>query len=149
MDGRRGIEDLPTLLDICQPLDWFVVMLGTNDTKSHLNAAPEIISSGLGQILDRVQSHPYGVGQTPRILAIAPAVCTLPIDDCPFAGFDDAAARKSRDIIPLFRQVAQAHGALFLDANEVAQAGADRIHLTRESHLALAGAVADLLRKQA
>lgn len=40
MDGRRGIEDLPTLLDICQPLDWFVVMLGTNDTKSHLSAAP-------------------------------------------------------------------------------------------------------------
>ena len=54
--GRRGTELLPVVLETHSPIDIVILMLGTNDCKSHYGASAEVIGLGIRQLIQQVKA---------------------------------------------------------------------------------------------
>ena len=153
--GLSAADYLPPCLLSHLPLDAVVIMLGSNDMKSVLRRTEYDIAEGMAILADMVLHLSWeGLLQYPhpRLLIMSP----------PFIGerkmslsgdrYVDA-PEKSRKLAGLYRQVADACGAAFLDAAAVLAGdpygeahGPDGMHLDEEDHARLAAAVARKLR---
>jgi lysophospholipase L1-like esterase len=142
---RNGRKALDVCLLTHNPIDLFVVMLGTNDTKPFHYLTPFMIAKGLESLVMEAGRAQYGrAGQPPRILVISPiAVDAVGFDDMMPNYFDETSAEKASGLCARFSQVAQQYGCGFLDASQYAGPSTDGIHLGPEGHAALAAAVAE------
>ena len=145
--NRCGLAFLPVALQSHRPLDLVILSLGTNDCKTHLNAAPRLAAQGAECLIRAVRAFDFGPGYpTPQILLLSPIHIGSDFSRCPFPSFDLTSHEKSLALAPLFAQVAQRNGCLFLDAARWAQPGSDQLHMDAQNHLALAQAVAAVVR---
>jgi lysophospholipase L1-like esterase len=145
---RNGRKALDVCLLTHHPIDLFVVMLGTNDTKKFHYLTPFMMAKGLESLLMEVARGPYGrTGQPPKILVVSPvAVDTAGFDDLMSEYFDESSSVKASELSARFRQVAEQYGCEFLDASQYARPSVDGIHLGPEGHAALAAAIAETVR---
>lgn len=147
--GRRGLDYLFPCLMSHSPLDTLVIMLGTNDTKEPFGLSAELIAHGLGELLDTAMNAPVWKAE-PDILV----VCPFPIDPCYSQGlYRDSMGKgcceKSRQLAPLFEEIAKQYGCRFADAAtfpNICVNPLDGIHLTEKAHLALAEALVPFLK---
>jgi lysophospholipase L1-like esterase len=134
-----GAAYLPACLASHLPLDFVVIMLGTNDLKAHFARSPLRIALGAGRLVDIVQQINGGIGTpyaSPKVLLI----CPPPLGDMAFFADEFAGGLEK----------AKAAGALFLDAGTVISTdGPDGLHLSAAAQTALGKAVATVLRGQA
>lgn len=146
-DNRCGMTALPMLLDSHAPLDWVVMMLGNNDLKYHFAALPEDVAAGAAKLVSTVLHHPYSQQQRPpQILLISPIAVGERVEESRYGGFREEAVRYSRKLPELYRKVADQYQCAFLEAGSVAAADpADKHHMNRASHRALAEKIAGLL----
>ena len=147
---RNGRKSLEGCLLSHHPLDLFVVMLGTNDTKHFLHLTPYMIAKGLESIVEEAGRTKYGHGGLPpKILVVSP-ICVMSegFNDHIREYFDEASEAKSRALAGAYRQVAEQYGCAFLDASEHAKTSMrDGIHMEPEAHMSLAAAVAEKVRE--
>lgn len=144
---RNGLRFLPVALQSHQPLDMVIVSLGTNDCKVHLNAPAGVIALGLTRIVECIKRYPYDIGSAPEVLIVSPIFIGDGHVERLHVSYDHSSAQKTRQLAPLFEQVAGAHGCLFLDAAKVAgPSAADQLHMEPEGHAALANALYPLVR---
>ena len=54
--GRRGTEILPLLLETHKPVDIVILMLGTNDCKTHYDASAQVIGLGIRNLLTQIKN---------------------------------------------------------------------------------------------
>lgn len=152
---RDGSRLLPATLDICDPLDLVIIMLGSNDVKSAFDQTPEQITSGMETLVNQVESFTFGPeteNGTPKILIVAPA----PLRDTVFPSdmgfmYDEASMEKSKNLAPLYKKLAEKHGCTFFDAGSVTSTSdEDGLHLSPEAHRELAeglyGVVSELFK---
>jgi len=146
---RNGRKALDVCLLTHKPIDLFVVMLGTNDTKHFHGVTPFMIAKGLESIVMEAGKAEYGpAGQPPKILVISPiAVEVAGRNDDIRNYFDETSAEKAAELSARFREVAEQYGCGFLDASQYAKPSVDGIHLGPEGHAALAAAVAEAVKK--
>ncbi|KAK7248762.1 GDSL-like lipase/acylhydrolase [Aureococcus anophagefferens] len=140
----NGRATLAAILHSHKPFDVVVLMLGTNDLKTHLSLTPEQIAKGASTLVGDV--FKMGVtrsAERPKVLLVAPPK----VWDKPEWGF--AGARSRSDACrACYAAEAEAHGCAFLDANDVfaipdpAKEGGDGIHLSPANAKALGAAVA-------
>ena len=152
--SRNGREGLGYALAAHAPLDLVVLCLGTNDLK----------------YVDAVASA-KGCEDLVRILENADACCPLPMESSNFPNGlkllilspialhpeikkrrPDSSLRngyeESLKYPELYQRIAENHNAWFLNAADYAEPSVkDCVHMDAESHLALAEAVADQIRK--
>lgn len=74
---RNGARVLPTLLDTHQPLDLVVIMLGSNDIKTFVTGSAFAAANGMKRLAEIVRTFPYGYGDAPQVLLVAPPL-TVP-----------------------------------------------------------------------
>lgn len=146
---RNGAAYLESSLLTHEPIDVVIVMLGTNDLKKHICGDPAASAESLTSLLTQIKNSLVGPkGTTPRILVIAPPHMGTGILKSPFSsdynGF--ATIEASKQLVPLYKEKADAYGAEFLDASQHAAVGADGVHITVEGHARLGLAVADSVR---
>jgi lysophospholipase L1-like esterase len=142
---RNGLRQLLPILESHKPLDLVAVMLGTNDLKPRFSPMPYDIARGAQRVVIAAQESKTGPGgSSPRVIMI----CPPPTVESPvFAHIFGNSPELSKKLEPLYRQLAGECGAVFLDAGKHAKtSGADGIHLESEGHLALAKAVADIVK---
>jgi len=146
---RNGLTALPYFLRTHTPLDMVIICLGTNDCKSFYSATSGVITRGMERLCQAVEASGNGPGgKSPKVLIISP----IHISDgsgapIPYLGMDEDAVRKSRELAPLYKEVAERHDCLFLDAADVAKCSViDQLHMDAENHGALAEGVAKVLR---
>lgn len=146
--GRNGRTYLVPCLLSHEPLDVVVLMLGTNDLKRQFHRSPDEIVAAVGRLMDDIAAHAVDQENTPvRIVLLSPAV----LDDRVTALdpenpiYDAESVAKSRELAPRLRALAEARGAVFADAAQVAKVGDDGVHLDRDSHRAMAELVAGLI----
>jgi lysophospholipase L1-like esterase len=142
---KNGLAFLPGILESHRPLDFVVLMLGTNDLKQRF-AAPAIeIGESVSQLVHFTRHSYTGPAQAqPRILPVAPPPvletgCLAEI----FAG----GAEKSKRLGKVYGAVAARHGCGFLDAGEViGSSPLDGVHFDASEHEKLGKAVAAALK---
>lgn len=141
---RCGIEHLLPFLLSHLPLDYLVIMLGTNDTKSHFHVNAREIGFGMEELLIRARHILDTRGSEAEIILVAP----VPIHPEADPMFDRESWKKSRELAPVYQELAHTHGCLYLDGGSAArEVGEDGIHLSIQGHRALGEAIAEIIKK--
>ncbi|MEU7040934.1 SGNH/GDSL hydrolase family protein [Streptomyces varsoviensis] len=142
----NGSRYLPSALASHLPLDLVIIMLGTNDTKAHFGRTPYDIATGMAVLLRQVAQSAGGVGTAypaPRALVVAPPRLGELTGPWRNEVFRDAPEKTAR-LAGLYRALADASGAAFVDAGEhITTDGKDGIHFTPENNEVLGRALAD------
>ena len=144
---KNGLRQLLPILESHKPLDLVVVMLGTNDLKPRFSPMPFDIARGVQRLVIAAQESKFGPGDSaPKVIMI----CPPPTVDSPvFKDRFGDSVELSGKIEPFYRQLAGECGAIYLDAGKLLKSSsADGIHFDPEGHLALAKAVADIVKQQ-
>lgn len=146
----NGLASLGECLERNAPADLVIFMLGTNDCVTLLDLSAEEIAKGMEKLLIKVEKYREEVGiGGPRSIIVAPPAIRSGFERSPFAfQLDSDSVAKSRAIVPLYRQLAEKHSCLFLDASGLDVSGYDCEHLTEEGHRTLAEMLAGVIRAQ-
>ena len=54
-EGRRGLDLIGVTMEMHNPIDLLIVMLGTNDCKTRYNASAGTIAKGLAQVIQKLE----------------------------------------------------------------------------------------------
>lgn len=125
------------------PLDFVVIMLGTNDMKEEFHTNPKQIAKLMEDKYIKalnIDLSPVLVLTIPKIIIVAPGE----IKEGLFAGFDGA-EDKSKSFNEEYKKLAEKTNCLFV-SNENLIAGCDGIHLTEESHKHLAKTLCNIIK---
>ena len=147
-DWKKGVDYIKGILCTHRPVDYLVIMLGSNDMKNIFNATPDAIASGLNEIVQKAEKvMDLKQGYVPKILIVSPPEISADILTGPFSGsFNEAAIDKSRHLAEYYKKVADKHGCMFLDAKlHIKPSKEDGLHLDAEGHKGLAEAIAKTL----
>lgn len=143
--GRSGLTYLSPCLETHWPLDYVVLMLGTNDVKTRFSLTAFDIACGIAVLLDTIAGATKHYGEAvPKVLVMSPPpVVYTGVWKDSFVGSPE----KSRALAREYEAVAKMKGALFLDAGRVIEVSPiDGIHFDESAHAKLGKAVAAVLR---
>ncbi|MGM0365105.1 MAG: SGNH/GDSL hydrolase family protein [Actinomycetota bacterium] len=143
---KNGMPYLIPCLESHAPLDYVLLMLGTNDLKKRFSVSPYDIALGIGSLIDIIQASQAGPnGKGPEVLLMCPPPLGRITE---FAQMFEDAEPKSRKLIQYFKKVASQKGCYFLEVGRIIKASnIDGIHYDAESHARLGKAVACYLKK--
>ena len=139
-EGRRGLDLIGVTVEMQNPLDLMILMLGTNDCKTRYGASAAVIARGLDQVIRKARkssSRPFD------ILVVSPIHLGKGVGEPDFdPEFNDSSEAVSRNLAAEYRKVALQNHADFLNAADFASPSAtDREHLNEAGHAALAEAI--------
>ena len=131
---------LPCLLSH-KPLDYVVIMLGTNDCNSNLKLSSEDIAGGMEVLIklvleDAKEFLPY----LPKLIVVAPAPILPDYHGSVFAAdLDDYSVQKSEELAEKYKALANKYSCSFIDCSvKVEVSKIDSEHLTEAGHQTLA-----------
>ena len=128
---RSGIDILPVIYESHSPLDMLVIMLGTNDLKTNFNRSAEMISNDVKSVCKSVLESPYYSGHP--IVLISPTHINENSNNLldSFIG----TKQTSISLAPLYNEIAQELGTLFIDASKVVTTNEiDGLHWDKYQH---------------
>ena len=129
--NRKALDDILDTLSKYENIDLLVVMLGTNDYKK--NNAKNLIElkKGMDELLKIINS------KTKKLLIISPILLNEHIESLD-SEYDHNSYLLSKEGYKVYNELAKKYNALYLDAKELAKAGADGEHFEEEGHIKLA-----------
>lgn len=146
---RNGLDYIAPCILTHAPLDLVIIMLGTNDTKARYCVSSKEITDGMKNLIQKLRFYyPTDKYPMPPILLVAPGPLIGDKDD---PAFDEASARKAKELPARYEALAEELGCLFFNAQTVLSEqdlGGDGLHLTPEGHKKLADAMEAIVRKQ-
>ncbi len=140
---RSAIKVLEPVLKTHSPLDLIVIMLGTNDFKAQFNMTAKVSGYALKRIVDKI--HNYYGKECPKILLVSPIMMGEGVENSRFWECDKRAYEEIKKVPAVYEEVARQTDSAFFAASTVASAGSDCLHMTLESHRALADALAPII----
>ena len=144
-DWKNGLDYIKGILCTHRPVDYLIVMLGTNDMKTVYNASPDAIAAGMNEIVSRAESvMNIKQGYVPKIIVVSPPEITEDILTGSFSGsFNEVSIDKSRRLAEYYKKVADKHGCMFIDSKlYIKPSVEDGLHLDAAGHKGLAEIVA-------
>lgn len=140
---KNGLHTLGAILDTHSPIDLVVVMLGTNDLKPRFAMSAREIAAGVELLVRTARDPEFGPGLNgvPDVLV----VCPPPIEEVGdfFGAIFAGGKAKSLDLSRQFKIMGERANVPIVYAEQFIKSDpADGIHLSAESHSALAKAVA-------
>lgn len=146
---RNGLDYIAPCILTHAPLDLVIIMLGTNDTKARYCVSSKEITDGMKNLIQKLRFYyPTDKYPMPPILLVAPGPLIGGKDD---PAFDEASARKAKELPTRYEALAEELGCLFFNAQTVLSEqdlGGDGLHLTPEGHKKLADAMEAIVKKQ-
>lgn len=144
--GRRGVDLAGTLVESHNPIDIFIVMLGTNDCKARYKATAEIIAKGLEQVIEQAVLK---ASKEMQVLIVSPILLGQGVGEKGYdVEFDLRSEQESAGLAEEYEKLARRKGFYFLDASQYASPSAvDREHLDEVGHEKLADAIYNKLNE--
>lgn len=141
-ESRRGLDMIGVTVEMHNPLDLVIIMLGTNDCKSRYGASASVIAKGLDQVIRKARLN---ASQHFDLLVISPIHLGYGVGEPDFdPEFDEKSESVSRNLANEYRKVALQNHAAFLNAADYALPSVtDREHLDENGHAALADTIYD------
>jgi lysophospholipase L1-like esterase len=141
---RKGIDYITPCLNSHNPIDYVVVMLGTNDCKTCFRANGREIAAGLERIIESIKKVS---GASTGILIVSPIHLGENIGK---PGYDPEFDLESSEVIKTlaaeYRELAEKTDCDYLDASKYARPSPiDEEHLDTIGHYKLANAIAEIL----
>ena len=152
-EGMNGLRVITPILMSHAPLDTVTIMLGTNDSKERFGCNSHLIALGIVRLVKKALTTECWRDNTrPDVLVIVPPCITPAYDKLMFrdamgTGCHERSAGIAAQLEPMLRDIP---GVRFLDANTLPGAGCspvDGMHMTVESHKALAHGLYDALTR--
>jgi len=142
---KKGAEYIIPCLQSHNPLDYVIIMLGTNDCKSAFKATSEKIASGISNIIKKTKNNSEAAS---GILIISPIHLGENIGNPGYdSEFDKESVAVSKGLANEYKKLAKETGCDFLDASSVASASrVDEEHIDESGHNSLAVAVAKIIK---
>lgn len=139
-EGCNGMNDIGDCLDHNDPIDLFVIMLGTNDLKVYFEATPQMIAANLLKMCEVVREKTDA-----KLLLVSPMLLGDQIEFSPLhLEFGREQVDYSFELAPEIEKVAEKAGAEFIDLAVVAMSSdVDCLHLMPEEHAKVAQAMRD------
>lgn len=143
---KKGLDYIIPCLQSHIPIDYVVVMLGTNDCKAAFRATSWEIAAGLASVIERIKSVS---GALTGIMIISPIHLGDNIWKPEYdTEFDKESIKVSKALADEYRKLAKETDCDFLDASSVAIASPiDEEHLDEAGHNKIARAVAEMLER--
>lgn len=142
--SRNGFTYFVPCLTSHNPLDWVVIMLGTNDLKIQYSRSVDDIAKALKRYVDTVRSEQPQA----KILLASPIYVdsSAPkFSEYYFDTYDKVSEAKSRELAQSIERLAKDTDCMFLDASKTSKAGLDGIHFDIASHRTLAESILELI----
>ena len=142
---RSGSDVLQILLESHRPLDFVIIMLGTNDLKVEFNLSVEEIAQGAKTLCEMVLNSEYLADNIPQILLVSPTHIgsTIMPDQ---EEFFNQAREKSYQFAEHYEKAAAEIGVHFLDAaNIVGPSKVDGVHWDADQHVKFGKCLAQIL----
>ena len=147
---KNGITSFVSCLGTHKPVDYLVIMLGTNDVAGGLGLTDEAIAKGMENLVVLAEEKsPELQGYIPEIIVTVPAAINCRwADDSPEYAEVRRMMKQSRDIEPLYRSIADRHLIRFASGVDAEVNLHDWTHLTEEGHRQMADIIYDVLMKE-
>lgn len=144
-EGLNGLKYLIPCLQTHKPLDYMILMLGSNDCKARFCALPKNIADGLQRLV--ITAKQADVWRTePKILIVAPPSIEEGSDIYPIGRDMGPCSKKSEMLAEEYQIWAEEDECDFLDASAFARMNQyDYMHMDEESHAKLADKIAEIL----
>ena len=142
---RSGSDVLQIILESHRPLDFVIIMLGTNDLKVEFNLSVEEIAQGAKTLCEMVLNSEYLADNIPQILLVSPThIGSTIIPDQ--EEFFNKARGQSLQFAEYYEKAAVELGVHFLDAaNIVNVSEVDGVHWDADQHVKFGKCVAQIL----
>lgn len=142
---RNGRTALLPILHSHKPLDWVIVMLGTNDLKTRFHKTAREIALGAMVLVDDIKREDIGTAGAPvKILLICPPPIVEESDN-PMAILGGGEA-KSHEMASHYQEMAQNAEIYFLNAGEhIKSSMVDGVHWASSKHKILAATIAQII----
>ena len=148
---KNGRDYLKPCLNSHKPVDLVVLMLGSNDLKEVFHLSAKEIAAGAEKLVeDIVEFTSEKQGFVPQIILVSPPEIGEGIKTSPFYGsFYEGAIDRSKEFPKYYREVAEKHGCIFLNAAEyIKPSEVDSLHLDPEAHAKLAEVLAKCIKER-
>lgn len=140
---KNGLTYLVPCIKSHEPLDYVVIMLGTNDFKTRFHRTPSDIAEAIGELVTVTQRY-----TSARILLTSPIYInpTAPrFSEFYNNDFPDTAGSESQKLAALLSIIAKSLNCEFLNAANFAKTGKDGLHIDQPSLALLASEIAKKL----
>lgn len=146
--GLSGLSYLEPCLLSHAPIDYLILMLGTNDCADRFSATAKNIADGMRRLLLCACQSPAWRNQEPAALIIAPFPLEENLPDSYLLDTGRGVYKKSKALVGELRLLAAQSHCGFLELASITKpGGVDHIHLDAEGHEALARALYDIFKK--
>ena len=143
---RSGSDVLQIILESHRPLDFVIIMLGTNDLKTEFNLSVEDIAQGAKALCEMVLNSEYLADNIPQILLVSPTHIgsTIMPDQ---EEFFNQAREKSLQFAEHYEKAVAEIGVHFLDAaNIVEPSKVDGVHWDADQHIKFGKHISDKIK---
>lgn len=142
-----GLASLPYVKRSVFPLDFAVIMLGTNDSKTHLHLNAECVKNGIEELIKTIKTPFFdsALDCNPRVVLISPPrILPRKSAEAPSPAFGEDSVRIIEQLPALYAELAKKYDCDFVDAFSVLSGSSfDGIHLDEQGHKKLAYLVYD------
>ncbi len=143
--NRSGYKALDIILKSHMPLDLIIVMLGTNDFKAQYSMTAKASANGIKKIVEKIRKYSISENKkVPEILIVSPIMMGEAIENSMFWECGEKERLELQKVPELYKMVAAMTHCHYFAASSVAYPGLDMLHMTKESHKALADSLSKL-----
>ena len=151
-DGYKVIEEGQNCLESHAPLDYVILMLGSNDCKRKFSYSAMDIAGEMQIMLEKIQSYNrFRCNDRIRVILVSPPHIADSIKDSWLGdsfGYENS-VKLSKELSSWYKQLADMYGCIFVDAAEyVKVSDADGVHMDAEAQRKLGNILAEVVLKE-
>ena len=142
---RSGADLLPVLIESHYPLDYLIIMLGTNDLKPKFKKKSKQIANDVGKVCELALGSEYFRSPKNQLLLIAPSLLNSSVKEC--VNEYASGIEKSHELARHYQLVAEGLGVSVLNAAKIIETNnLDGVHWDSQQHRIIGKAIANKIK---